>query len=114
VADASLIPEQMQFIVPQAVPDQIEVGERRGNRDFLKPKDAPVETTRLITAAMWARHAHVLKALHAYRLVHEYEFLPLLDQSRNLTLFRDGALNKRLLTEQQDRQKIVDVGAASA
>jgi len=35
-------------------------------------------------------------------------------EDNDLTLFRDHARNKRLLTEQQHRQKIVDVGAPSA
>jgi len=37
-----------------------------------------------------------------------------LTESRILTLCRDGALHKRLLTEQKDRQLFVDVAVPSA
>ena len=79
VAGAALIPEQMQFIVAQTVPHQVEVGERRGDRDFLKPQDIPVETTRLVGAAARPRHADVLKPLYPHRVAHVSLPLPLHD-----------------------------------
>lgn len=60
VTHAPIMGEQMQLIVAQTIPDEVEVGDRLGDWDLVQSQNAPVESAGLAFTPAGARYADML------------------------------------------------------